>query len=84
MIPVHELDEETALAIASIEHVALTGTGENGKPRGYTRKVKFWDKPSAINMVMRHLGLFEKDNAQVQDNLRVEVVLLQPKTSRAG
>jgi hypothetical protein len=46
--------------------------------------VKFWDKPSATDMLMRHLGMFEKDNVQVQDNLRVEVVLLQPKTSRAG
>ena len=73
------------MAIASVEvREEFEGQGESRKLVGYTRKVKFWDKPSAINMVMRHLGLFEKDNAQVQDNLRVEVVLLQPKTSRAG
>jgi phage terminase small subunit len=77
MIPVHELDEETALAIAIIEHVALTGTGENGKPRGYTCKVKFWDKPSAINMVMRHLGLFETDNLQKAPNIAIQVQILK-------
>jgi hypothetical protein len=30
-------------------------------------------------MAMRHLGMFEKDNAQVQNDIRVEVVLVQPK-----
>jgi hypothetical protein len=33
---------------------------------------------------MRHLGMFEKDSSQVQDNIPVEVVQMRPKTSRAG
>jgi phage terminase small subunit len=70
-IPVHELEDDTAAAVASVEH------GKDGL------KLKFWDKNSAIDKAMRHLGMFEKDNARQQENLRVEVVLVQPPARAA-
>lgn len=51
--PIHELDDATAAAIASIE-VDLTGV----------RKIKVWDKNSAQERLCKHLGLFREDNGQ--------------------
>jgi phage terminase small subunit len=80
LIPVHELEDDAAAAVASIEHVEeFQGRGQDREQVGYTKKLKFWDKNSALDKAMRHLGMFEKDNAQQQENLRVEVVLVQPK-----
>lgn len=31
---------------------------------GYTKEVKFTSRESAMNMLMRHLGMFERDNKQ--------------------
>lgn len=59
--PLAELDPETAAAIASYEIVERNiGDGEVER----VHKVKFWDKNSALQKVMQHLGLFEKDNRQ--------------------
>lgn len=52
---VHELDEDAAAALSSIE-VGILGVS----------KVKLLDKVSGIEKAMRHLGLFEQDNRQSQ------------------
>jgi phage terminase small subunit len=44
---VHELDDETALAVASVEF-----TEQGGK------KVRFWDKKGALELLGKHLGMF--------------------------
>lgn len=49
----HELDDDTAAAIASIEVDKDGGI-----------KYKFWDKNSAIEKAAKVQGLYEKDNAQ--------------------
>ncbi len=61
-LPVHELDENTAAAISH--------EGSHGL-------VPF-DKLKALDMSMRHLGLFERDNAQrpAPQPVKVEVVLI--------
>lgn len=43
---------------------------------GYTYKLKFWSKVEALDKAMRHQGLFEKDNAQKQENLAIQVILM--------
>lgn len=48
----HELDDDTAAAIASVE-VGVDGI-----------KYKFWDKNAALEKVGKHLGAYEKDNKQ--------------------
>ncbi len=49
----HELDSETAAAIASFKF-DIDGSIE----------YKFWSKPQALDMMARHKGAFEKDNQQ--------------------
>ncbi len=54
---IHELDDATAAAIASIE-VDAAGV----------RKIKIWDKNSAHERLCKHLGLFREDNGQKPAN----------------
>lgn len=62
----HELDDDTAAALASIETEELfEGRGENREHVGTLRKVKSFDKGGAIRDAMKHLGLFEKDREQL-------------------
>lgn len=67
--PIHELDDDTAACISSVEvdeikmeHAVI----------GHTKKVKQWDKNSALEKAMKFHGLYEKDNAQQQP---VEIVI---------
>ena len=53
MVPFHELDDDTAAAISSVE------VDEYGKV-----KYKLWDKGAAQEKLAKHLGLYEKDNGQ--------------------
>lgn len=65
MKPIHELDDRTARMISSmdVEEIWDGPPGEKVQV-GVLKKVRMWDKNSAIDKAMRHLGLFEKDNAQ--------------------
>lgn len=55
-------------------HVQAAISGVTATPAGAT-KYKFWDKCAALQIVARHLGLFERDNAQQSDiKVRVELV----------
>lgn len=65
---IHELDDDTAAALQSIESDDLfDGVGKEREKIGVTRKVKANNKRDALQDVMRHLGGFEKDNAQRND-----------------
>jgi phage terminase small subunit len=68
---IHQLDDATAAAIASIE-VDQTGA----------RKIKVWDKNSAQERLCKHLGLFNNDNSQKpanEQNILVSFVSMQEK-----
>lgn len=56
-----ELDDETAAAMAGmdIEEIFMEKTHI-----GNTKKIKRWDKAKALELLGKHLGIFEKDNAQ--------------------
>lgn len=58
---IHELDDDTAATIASVE---LDEIKEDGVVIGLTRKVKQWDKNAALEKAMKHLGEYEADNRQ--------------------
>src|SRR5262249_55959058 len=60
---VHELDEDTAQAVR-VEIV-------DG-----VVKMGFWPKTEGLMQVMRHLGLFERDNGQKAPNLALQVNLI--------
>ncbi len=59
----HEWDDDTAAAVASIEVDQRKEPGENGD-RYTVTKIKAWDKNSALEKLMKHLGLYERDNEQ--------------------
>lgn len=61
MKAVHELDDDTAAAIAGIE----TDEIQSGDTViGVTKKLKHWDKNAALEKAMKHLGQYEADNKQ--------------------
>lgn len=62
---ISELDDDTAAALAGMEVVEeWEGTGADRKVVGVTKKYKLADKNSALEKAMKHLGQYEKDNAQ--------------------
>lgn len=56
----HELDDDTAKAIASFKRTDKTV----GEVTYTTYEYKFWDKNSALERLYKHKGLFEVDNKQ--------------------
>lgn len=61
-----EMSDHALAAVAAIEVVEESGGDKEDVPR-YVKKVKLWDKNAAIERLMRHMGLFEKDNRQKVD-----------------
>jgi len=60
LIPIHELPEEVAAAIAGMDVVTeRNGQDADGNPEFATvRKIKIADKKGALDSVARHLGMF--------------------------
>lgn len=59
--PVHELDDDCAATIASIE---LDEIKADGQVIGFTRKLKQWDKNAALEKAMKFHGAYQRDNEQ--------------------
>lgn len=65
MLPIKRMSAKMRRAISSIEVDELfDGAGQDRICVGLTKKVKLWDKNSAIEKAMKHLGLFAEDNKQ--------------------
>ena len=74
-----EWDAETAAAVASFETVEKSsGCNAGDRPKSRVTKIKLWDKNAALEKAMKHLGLYEKDNAQRGPELSLQVVLVGP------
>ena len=56
LIPVHDLDDDSAAALAGFE-VIITNA-ENEKGLVVTKKIKIADKKAALDSIARHLGMF--------------------------
>lgn len=60
----HEMDDDSAAALAGVDVVEMAGGAKIGGPEGvrhvamYTKKVKLWDKNSALEKIAKHLGMF--------------------------
>jgi len=63
--PVSELDADTRMALSSVD------VNEDG-----TVKYKWASKAAARNDLMKHLGMFERDNAQKGENLSLLIKLV--------
>lgn len=63
---ISDLSDDAAGAIASVK--VMEEKGGNGKGEqvviGWTKEVKLHNKVSALDSLAKHLGMFEKDNAQ--------------------
>lgn len=59
-IPIHELDDDTAAAIAGVKVIQLGG--EEGP--AIVKEYKIADKNSALEKLFKHHGLYERDNTQ--------------------
>jgi len=79
LIKVHLLDDDTAACIASIE-VDEIDVGET--VIGHTKKIKQWDKNSALEKAMKFHGLYEKDNDQMAN--AVARIFKIPAKQRGG
>lgn len=62
---IHELDDDTAAAIAGVEVVQLGGDDAPA----IIKKYKLTDKNAALEKLMKHFGAYEKDNRQKADPL---------------
>lgn len=73
--PVTELDDDTACMVSAFEveelYVGVPGKDGRRQSIGRTAKIKMWDKNSAIDKAMKHLGLYEKDNKQKPVTLNI-------------
>lgn len=57
--PIHELDDDTAAAIAGLEVEELwEGKGEGREHIGRVKKIKLSDKKGALDSLAKHLGMF--------------------------
>lgn len=63
---IHELDGRAARALASIETTRRRVPGSDREELEFEEvsKIRFWDKGSSIERAMKHLGMYERDNAQ--------------------
>lgn len=76
LVPIPEIDDETAAAVASIEIEDLfAGFGEERMQIGYTKKVKFSDKKSALDSICKVLGY----NAPIKKDVTSKGESLVPK-----
>jgi phage terminase small subunit len=83
LLPPKMWPDEVAATISSVE-IDDRYDGAGDKRTHYrVKKVRFWDKNSAIEKLMKHLGSFEKDNLQragaLADLPRDELKMIEDK-----
>ena len=59
---ISELDDDSAAAISGVTAAGFA----------------MWDKNRAIDMAMKHHGLYERDNTQRAESLNLQIVLVKP------
>jgi phage terminase small subunit len=64
--PLHELDDATAAAISSVE-LQVSGNGDDVV---MTKKIKLWDKNSALDKLLKHLGMENDNKGDIEDRLK--------------
>ncbi|MGH8611593.1 MAG: terminase small subunit [Gammaproteobacteria bacterium] len=65
LLDVREMPKNFRAALRSFRvFEEYAGAGENRVLVGYTKKITLCDKNQALALLMKHLGMFEKDNSQ--------------------
>ena len=71
LLPVDQWPDDIAKSISGVEIEDLfDGHGEDRVQVGYTKKVKMWDKPKALELIGRHLKLFT-DKIEIEGDLSI-------------
>lgn len=70
LIPIHQLDADTAATIGGFEVVSKSISGGEQEVE-HVHKFKVWDKNVALDKLAKNLGLFEKDNDQRDINITI-------------
>lgn len=68
LVPITDLDDITASALAGFEVTEVGGRGEDAVVR-FISKAKLADRKGYLDMLMKHLGGYKKDNEQSQTPL---------------
>lgn len=76
--PLKDMPEDVRRAISSIEVDEIRLGGEDTKPIGVTRKIKFWDKNKAIEMAGRYHKLFT-DKVEHSGGLTLEQLVAKSR-----
>ena len=72
---IQDIDEETAKAISSLETLEeYDGYGEDREQIGNTQKVKLLDKVKALELLGKHLGMFNDVNVNMKNAVQVQLV----------
>lgn len=70
-LPMAEWPLATRRAVSSIKHKPEYSYSDGQrKLDGYSTEVRFWDKNAALDKLMKHLGMYEKDNLQRSEGLQ--------------
>ena len=72
-IPIEELDDDIAAAIVGLELVDYYEVNDDGKRvwAGYVKKYKLADKKGSLELVGRHLGMFN-DKLQLSGEVQID------------
>jgi phage terminase small subunit len=75
--PIHEMDDDTAASISSIEVVTRSIPGADGEPARveYSHKIRTYDKITALTQLARHLGMFT-EKIDVSGKLTLEALVM--------
>lgn len=80
---VHELPDDVASAIASVDsYEEFAGSGDERRRIGEVRKIKLWDKVSALTLLAKHLGMLTEKREISGPNGGPQVMLYIPSNSR--
>lgn len=72
---VADLDDDVAGAISSLETLEeYDGYGDEKEKVGDTQKVKLLDKTKALELLGKHLGIFNDVNVNMKNAIQVELV----------
>ncbi len=78
ILPLNEMPVEIRKAISSIEVNELfdNGQGEQKSVIGFTKKIRFWDKPKCLELLGKHLKLFT-EVVEHQGKIQLQPVPMQ-------
>lgn len=66
LIEIHKLNPDQSAIIAGVDVMNEWSKDKKDKKviAGQTKRIKLWNKNAALDSLAKHLGMFEKDNAQ--------------------